>query len=244
MLDLDLFISDEMRTALKHPLAKNLELPLPDFQQASLEEIHALQRRYAIPGVVKRIITLDATTSWEYWWCVPGRLLLPEDAELLQRDRPRVEAILSNLIWLWGGQCFGQETNRDGECEPVYDWQLVLAFAHQQGLKPDLLDIDFLPMAIKLDNRHSDSTLSPVAPNYVAVEPAHWHIEFFQLQPTDGGFQLQEPKNVCSCQIWTGKPFIKHLESGEVITRYDLWVSRPLDLTNPPWRPSLVTDQT
>jgi hypothetical protein len=64
------------------------------------------------------------------------------------------------------------------------------------------------------------------------------------LQPTDGGFQLQEPKNVCSCQIWTGKPFIKHLESAEVITRYDLWVSRPLDLTNPPWRPSLVTDET
>lgn len=105
MLDLDLFISDEMRTALKHPLAKNLELPLPDFQQASLEEIQALQRRYAIPGVVKRIITLDATTSWEYWWCVPGRLLLPDDVELLQRVRPRVEAILSNLIWLWERVC-------------------------------------------------------------------------------------------------------------------------------------------
>lgn len=242
MLDLDLFIPDEMRTAPEHPLARNLKLPLPNSQQTPLGEIQAMQRRDRIPGVVKRIIPLDATTSWEYWWCVPGHLLLPEDAQLLQRDRPRIEAILSKLTWLWGGHCFGENTNRDQDREPVYDWQQVLAFAHQQDLKPDLLDIDFLPMAIKLDNQHSNSTLDNQ--NHVAVEPPHWHIEFFQLQAMDGYFKLQEPKNICSCQIWTAKPFVKHLGTGEALTKYDLWISRPLDLTNPPWRPSLVSEET
>ncbi len=243
MLNLDLFIPAQIRTALEHPLAKNLELPLPNSQQASQAEIRAIQQRDQIPGIVKRLIPLDSTIYWEYWWSVPGRLILPEDAELLQRDRPRVEAILSKLVWLWGGHCFGDETSRHQDREPVYDWQQVMAFAQQQGLKPDLLDIDFLPMAIKLDDLHSNATLDPAAPNHVAVEPAHWHIEFFQLQPKDGGFELQEPKNVCSCQIWTSKPFIKDLVTSKLITRYDLWVSRPLDLTNPPWRPSVVSAQ-
>ncbi len=92
MLNLDLFIPAQIRTALEHPLAKNLELPLPNSQQASQAEIRAIQQRDRIPGIVKRLIPLDSTIYWEYWWCVPGRILLPEDAELLQRDRPRVEA--------------------------------------------------------------------------------------------------------------------------------------------------------
>ena len=238
MVELDLFISEEMMTAPKHPLANNMERPLPDLQQGSRGEIRAIQQRDRIPGVVKCIIPLDNDRFWQYWWCVPGRLLLPEDVELLQRDRSRVEAIVTKLIWLWGGLCFGSETNRAQNYEPVYDWQQVLAFADQKGIKPDLLDIDFFPLAIKMDNSHSDSHLNPSTPSQVAVEPPHWHVEFFQLQPTAGGFELQELKNVCSCQIWTGKPFIKNLATGETITRYDLWVSRPLDLTIPPWQTS------
>jgi hypothetical protein len=39
MLDLDLFIPEEMTTAPEHPLAKNLELLLPDSEQASIAEI-------------------------------------------------------------------------------------------------------------------------------------------------------------------------------------------------------------
>lgn len=230
MLNLNLF-SEKITHAAEHPLAKNLELPLPDLQETSLAEIWAIQRQQAIPGVVKRIIPLDGTSFWEYWWCVPNRLLLPEDVQLLQSDRSRVEAIVSKLVWLWGGRCFGEETNREQEKDAVYDWQQILAFVQQQNLQIDVLDVDFLPMAIKL---------ATDAPDYVAVEPAHWHVEFFQLQPTQGGFQLQEPKNVCSCQIWTGRPFTKHIGTGETTTRYDLWVSRPLDLTSPPWQPSVV----
>ncbi|WP_250121714.1 hypothetical protein [Chroococcidiopsis sp. CCMEE 29] len=243
MVELDSFLSEEMMTAPEHPLADKMELPLPNSQQASLEEIRAIQRRDHIPGVVKRMIPLEANALWEYWWCVPGRLLLPEDIQLLESDRPRVEAIVSKLVWLWGGICFGKETIRPQDCAPVYDWQQVLAFVHQQGFKPDLLDIDYLPMAVRLDRRHSNSMLDSSAPSHVAVEPPHWHIEFFQMQPTEGGCELQEPKTICSCQIWTSKPFIKHLETGEVKTRYDLWVSQPLDLTNPPWRSPLVSKQ-
>lgn len=231
MQELNQFIPEEMMVAPEHPLAQNLELPLPNSQQASKTEIRAIQQRDRIPGVVKRIIPFDTTAYWEYWWCVPGRVLLAEDVELLQRDRPRVEAIVAKLVWLWGGLCFGQDTRRDRNCEPVYDWQQVIAFAREKGIKPDFLDIDFLPLTIGSDERDSN-------PSHVAVEPNHWHIEFFQLKPTESGFELPEDKNVCSCQIWTGKPFIKHLATGEATTRYDLWVSRPLDLTIPPWQVS------
>lgn len=234
MLNLDLFFSEEITNAADHPLAKNLELSLPDSQEASLAEIWATQQRDRIPGVVKRIIPTDGTNFWEYWWCVPDRLLLPEDVQLLQSDRPRVEAILSKLVWVWGGRCLGNETSREQDKKLIYDWQQVLTFVQQQNLQLDVLDIDFLPMAIRLD---------PSASDHVAVEPAHWHIEFFQLQPIQDGFKLQEPKNVCSCQIWTSKPFIKHLKTGEATTRYDLWVSQPLDLTSPPWQLSPGADK-
>lgn len=243
MLKSDLFIPKEMLVAPEHPLANNINMPLPDSSQSSLAEIRSKQQRDRIPGVVKRLIPFDTTTYWEYWWCVPGRLLLPEDVELLQRDRPRIEAIVAKLIWLFGGFCFGNDTCRDDSCQPIYDWQQILAFVQQQGIKPDFLDVDFLPLTIKPNYSYFNSKLDRSDSSYVAVEPNHWHVEFFQFQPTAGGFQLQEPKNVCSCQIWTGKPFIKHIATGEIITRYDLWVSQPIDLTIPPWQLSLLTKE-
>jgi len=242
MLSLDLFATKEITNAPEHPLAENLELPLADLQKASPAEIWEIQRRGRIPGVVKRIIPLDGISFWEYWWCVPGRLLLPEDVQLLQSDRPRVESILSQLLWLWGGRCLGNKTSRAQDQELIYDWQQVLAFVGQQNLQVDLLDIDFLPMAVKVSD--ASATLAPVSANHVAVEPAHWHVEFFQLQSIEGCFRLQEPKDLCSCQIWTGKPFIKDLETGETTTAYDLWVSRPLDLTNPPWQQISAVEQS
>lgn len=217
-----------MATAPEHPLAKNLESFIPA-ATTSIKEIRKQQRRSRIPGVVKRMIPVDATTSWEYWWCVPGRLLLSEDVELLQSDRPRVEAILAQLVWLWGGYCFDNTGTRTNECESIFfDWQQVINFGHQY-LKPDVLDIDFLPIAV-----------APYNDEYIAVEPPHWHIEFFESQPTNGGFELPETKPRCSCQIWTSKPFIKHLKTGETTTRFDLWISRPLDLTNPLWQGTLL----
>lgn len=233
MIDFDSFIPDEITIAPKHPLEQNLELPIPDTQNA--EEVREIQRRDRIPGVVKRTIPLDHEVSWEYWWCVPDRLLLPEDVELMKRDRDRLESILEKLVWLFGGYCFSQHCHRQGDRLPVHDWQEVLAFARQQGFESYLLDIDFLPTAIKRDNRHSNSAKDKTDLGHIAVEPAHWHIEFFKLATTNGGFEMQEPKPVCSCQIWTGKPFIKHLHTGETSTHYDLWVSRPLDITQPPW---------
>lgn len=103
---------------------------------------------------------------------MPGRLLLPEDVELLQQDRTRVEAIAAKLVWLWGGFCFEKDTYRDRDCKPVYDWQEVIAFAHQQGIKPDFLDIDFLPLTINPRFRDSNSNLDPT-PTQIAVEPNH-----------------------------------------------------------------------
>lgn len=233
MIDFDSFIADETTIALKHPLEQNLELPLPDAKNA--EEVRKIQQRDRIPGVVKRIIPLDEDISWEYWWCVPGRLLLPEDVELMARDRDRIESILEKLVWLFGGHCFSKNSDRKSERLPVHDWQEVLTFARQQGFESFLLDIDFLPTAIKPDNRHSNLSQAETDSGHIAVEPAHWHIEFFKLVTINGGFAIQEPKTLCSCQIWTGKPFIKHLHTGETSTRYDLWVSRPLDITQPPW---------
>jgi hypothetical protein len=233
--DFDLFILDEITIAPQHPLAANLDLEIPDATSASAEEIWEIQQRDRIPGIIKRIIPLDAETSWEYWWCIPDRLLLPEDIELMKSDRPRVETILEKLVWLFGGHCFGQDSHRQGDQLAVHDWQEVLEFARQQGFESYLLDIDYLPTAIVRDNRHVHPTEATTDTSYIAVEPAHWHVEFFQVAIAEGGFKLQEPKTVCSCQIWTSKPFIKHLHTGETSTRYDLWVSRPLDLTQPSW---------
>ncbi|WP_249071680.1 hypothetical protein [Argonema antarcticum] len=243
MLNLDGFIPNEMMLAQQHPLAENLTQLLPDAEVVSTKEIWEIQLRDRIPGILKRLIPLNPLMSWEYWWCVPGRILLPEDVEVLQSDRPRLEAILGKLVWLLGGHCFGENTRWDGDSSPVYDWQQVLAFVEACGIKADLLDIDFLPTAIEptpnLSRNNRKSTEKPQ--EYVAVEPAHWHIEFFQIQPIEGGFELALPKKLCSCQIWTGRPFIKNLQTGETLTRYDLWVSSPHDFSTPSWFKSLTS---
>lgn len=229
------FIPFEWMSAPAHPLGNNLEQPLPDPRNASIAEIQEAQRRNQIPGLVRRWIPVDAILSWEYWWCVPGRLLLPEDVELLQKDLSRVESILSRLLWLLGGYCFNQETSWEGHKHPCHDWQQVLDFVKAQGLNSYVLDIDFFPMAIQLENEQTSANHHPVP--HIAVEPAHWHIEFFQLRPVAGGFEIEEAKTPCSCQIWTGQPFIKYLETDQVIPRYDLWLSKPLNLTLPNWLP-------
>lgn len=235
MIDFESLIPEEITIAPKHPLQENLELPIPGCDSACKEDIRVIQLRDRIPGVVKRIIPLDAETSWEYWWCVPCRLLLEEDLALIRSDRERVESILEKLVWLFGGHCFEKDSQRDGEQKIVHDWSNVVEFAYQQGFESYLLDIDFFPTAIKHYNPSANPSNSSTDTTHIAVEPAHWHIEFFQIIPTSGGFEMQEPKAVCSCQIWTGKPFIKNLHTGETSIYYDLWISRPLDITYPPW---------
>ncbi len=240
MVDFESLVPEHILLAPAHPLAQQLELPLPDGGIASSQEIQPRVNQAAAsesrtPGVVKRIVPLDADTFLEYWWCVPGRLLLPEDVKLLISDRDRIERIVAKLVWLFGAYCFSKDSDRHGDLLPVHDWQDVIAFARKSGFESYLLDIDFLPIAVKRDKRQHNPAEENTDSDYVAVEPPHWHIEFFQLAKTGGGFEIQQPKTVCSCQIWTGTPFIKHLHTGETSTRYDLWVSRPLDLTEPPW---------
>ncbi len=213
MNEASLFISSELMTAPEHPLIEGLELSMPLVADG--------QKSDSIPGIVKRIIPLDHTTSWTYWWCVPGQLLLPEDVALLQSDFTRVESILTKLVWLWGGRFIGAETSSD-----VSNWQQVLKLVSEIKLKPDVLDVDFFPLTVKANEAQAT----------IAVEPAHWHIEFFQLEATEGGYRLQEPKKACGCQIWTGKPYIKQLYTGEATIRYDLGIAQPSDMTSPPWQ--------
>ncbi len=72
-----------------------------------------------------------------------------------------------------------------------------------------LMHYHFFPLTVKAIE----------AKGTIAVELAHWHIEFFQLEATEGGYRLQEPKKICGCQIWTGKPYIKQLDTGEAMIR-------------------------
>lgn len=244
MVNFDEFMPSELMQAHPHPLSENLTRHFPDAETVSIKEIREMQLRDRIPGIVKRLIPLNPLMSWEYWWCVPGMILLPEDVQVLQSDLPRLEAILGKLVWLLGGHCFGENPRLDGDFSPIYDWQQVLAFVEACGMKADLLDIDFLPTAIDPTpnlprNGHGKNTEKPQ--EYVAIEPAHWHIEFFQIQSIEGGFQLALPKKLCSCQIWTGRPFIKNLQTGETLTRYDLWVSSPHDFITPSWFASLTS---
>ena len=219
MNEASLFISSNMMNAPEHPLADNLELSIVGVEGQKC--YRAPGNGLRIPGIVKRIIPIDNTTFWEYWWCVPGRLLLPEDVALLQSDFPRVESILTKLVWLWGGRFIGDETSRD-----VSNWQQVLELGRENKLNPDVIDIDFLPLTVKANDDEGN----------IAVAPAHWHIEFFQLEATSGGYKLQEPKKACGCQIWTGKPFVKQLDTEESMIRYELNISQPLDMTSPPWQ--------
>jgi hypothetical protein len=105
--------------APQHPLTQNLELPIPDFDATSMQEIREIQRRERISGVVKHIILLNAHTVWEYWWYVPGRILLSEDIELLIRDRSRLEKIIENLVWFFGGHCFCLESLLSNTYTPI-----------------------------------------------------------------------------------------------------------------------------
>lgn len=230
MINLDTFISDEILFAQAHPLMENSSLSLASFQGVtSSEEIWEIQKRDRISGLHKRISPLDYATSWEYWWCIPGRMLLPEDMEVLRSDRPRIESILAKLVWLLGGHCLGVNSHFDGQNQPIYDWQEVLQFVTRSGLNADIIDIDFFPTSLQRNNKPIASIPSEEISNYVAIEPAHLHIEFFSLQAIDGGFKLQEPKPLCSCQIWTGKPLLKNLKTGATYTRYDLCISTPYD---------------
>lgn len=218
MNEANLFISSEIISAPEHPLAENSEASKVGIAEENSDRAPAGLR---IPGIVKRIIPIDNATSWEYWWCVPGRLLLPEDVALLQSDYTRVENILTKLVYLWGGRCTSANSSSE-----VEQWQQILEFVRELKLIPDVIDIDFFPLTVKANEAQST----------IEVEPAHWHIEFFQLEATEGGYKLQEPKTACGCQIWTGKPFIKQLDTGEATIRYDLGISQPLDMTTPPWR--------
>ncbi len=221
MEEASLFISLEMMNAPEHPLANSLELLETKIADGEYDNASAPGYGLRISGMVKRIIPLDNTTSWSYWWCIPGKLLLPEDVALLQSDFTRVESILIKLLWLWGGRFISTETSRD-----VTSWQQLLELVRESKLKPDVLDIDFFPLTVKVDEVQGN----------IAVEPAHWHIEFFQLEANDGGYRLQEPKKVCGCQVWTGKPFSKQLDTEEATIRYDLAIAQPSDMTSPPWQ--------
>jgi len=235
MLNLDTFITDEILTAQPHPLTENIGLIFSDGEVASTRtEIWEMQRRDRIPGLMKRSIPLDYFAAWEYWWCIPGRMLLPEDRSVLRSDRQRVETILEQLVWLLGGHCFAEHTRFDGENNPIYEWQEVLTFVKNCHINSDVLDIDFFPTALHKINHKINGIPEHKISDYIAIEPAHLHIEFFPLQAIEGGFKLQEPKPLCSCQIWTGKPFIKNLKTGETITRYDLFISYPHDMIRSP----------
>lgn len=230
MLNLDTFISDEILFAQSHPLAENSKMSLASFQGVtSPEEIWEIQKRDRISGLHKRISPLDYATSWEYWWCIPGRILLPEDMEVLRSDRPRIETILEKLVWLLGGNCLSANSHFDEQNQPLYDWQEVLQFVTETGLNADAIDIDFFPTSLQRNNKPIAGISPTEISHYVAIEPAHLHIEFFSLQAVDGGFKLQEPKPLCSCQIWTGKPLLKNLKTGESFIRYDLCISTPYD---------------
>ncbi len=152
MNEASLFISSEIMDAPEHPLTDSLEL--------AATKITDGEKSNRISGIVKRIIPLDHTTSWAYWWCIPGRLLLPEDVALLQSDFARVESILSKLVWLWGGRFIGAETSSD-----VSSWQQVLELVGENKFSPDAIDIDFFPLTVKADETQGN----------IAVEPAHWH---------------------------------------------------------------------
>ncbi len=222
MNEASLFISSEIMNAPEHPLTDSLELSISgDIKEQKGDNASAPGYGLRIPGIVKRIIPIDNSTSWAYWWCVPGRLLLPEDVALLQSDYNRLESILTKLVWLWGGRFIGVEPSSN-----VNNWQQVLKLVRESKLNPDVVDIDFFPLTVRTNEAEGN----------IGVEPAHWHIEFFQLEATDGGYKLQEPKNACGCQIWTRPPFIKQLDTGEATIRYDLGISQPLDMTTPPWQ--------
>ncbi len=221
------FILSDMMNAPEHPLADNLELSIAgDVEEQKCDRTSA-HTGLRIPGIVKRIIPIDNTTSWDYWWCIPGQLLLPEDVALLQSDYNRVESILTKLVWLWGGRFIGAETSSE-----VNNWSQVLELVRENKINPDVLDIDFFPLTVKANEAQGN----------IGVEPAHWHIEFFQLEAIDGGYKLQEPKKACGCQIWTGKPFVKQVDTEEAMISYDLSIAQPSAMTSPPWQTLLSSN--
>lgn len=130
-----------------------------------------------------KTIPVDVFTSFELWSLMPNATLLPEEAALLQSDRPRLEAIGARLIWLLNAIYL-----EDGKAltkATIQHWQEVIAAIAERGFHFDAIEVIYQPQAIHTPNLQGEDQ-----PKWL-IQPNRWQFNFIELKTVEHGFQPQ-----------------------------------------------------
>lgn len=198
-------------------------LPMSEFVQSEL--LKALQPRQATPNLTLTTIPIEPNKSFELWmpnWTPKGSGFTPLEIELLRRDAPRVNKILSKLVWLMGAICLGEEDWEVGDRQPTYDWDTVVDIVRREGqcLNPIVTRVSFIPHAIIPIYDSDRKQVGKTLPQAWEISPAHWSIVFDDLVSSGQSFRLKQAGNWVSVDIWTGKPVRRDVKSGKFDVEY------------------------
>lgn len=192
----------------------------------------ALRAKQATPNLKLTTIPLNDKDSFELWipkWTPKGRVFSELEIELLRRDQPRLNKILSKMVWLMGAICLVEDDWNVGDCQPIYDWDDLIEFVHSEGncINPIVTEVIFRPHAIIPIYDEERKQEGRIPPQAWEISPPHWSIIFDDLPKTRQGFKLKQSAEWISVDIWTGKPMRREVGSGQFYVEYhDLYASK------------------
>lgn len=202
---------------------------MSDFIQP--EFLKALRPRQTTPTLSLTTVPIDQNLSFELWtpkWTPKARGLTPLEVELLIKDRPRVNRIMSKLVWLMGAICIVEDDLAVGDRPPIYDWDTVVDFVRLEGrcVNPIVTRVIFSPQAIIPIYDKSRKQEGRIPPQAWEISPPHWSIIFDDLIPVGKSFRLKQGGDWVSVEIWTGKPVRREVRSGKFYVEYhDLYAT-------------------
>ncbi len=129
--------------------------------------------------------------------------LLAEEAELLRRDRQRIEAICVRLVGLIGAICSNASDESYWDGVHTHNWQMLLNYASKHSFNPNagVIDVAYcseIICPVMGEGKHQNTWL---------FVPANWKIFFLRLKPFGSGFRVE--RSPLRILISAGKP-IKH----------------------------------
>ena len=217
------YLPEELCKAPDYHLAENSPKDLPEVETGStkskyldsLAPISAVQVFEDIPGIKKSTFSLDTETSFEVWTILPNRVLLPEDLDFLKQDKLRVESIAKQLVeigdsWL-NSQIFDKKIK-------IQNWEDILKILDKYDYNYELIDIVELPYKVSKTNLQNEFSEKA---KYWSVSPPSWNISLKRTRSFNGCYIVDDYNSSYnfSIEVWIGIPFLKNIQTGEVITR-------------------------
>ncbi|MBD1899074.1 hypothetical protein NDI44_07705 [Trichocoleus sp. DQ-A3] len=219
------YLPEELCKAPDYHLAENYPKDLPEVEIGStkskyldsLAPISAVQVFEDIPGIKKSTFSFDTETetSFEVWTILPNRVLLPEDLEFLKQDKHRVELIAKQLVGI--GNSWLNSRIFDKKIK-VQSWEDILSILDKYEYAYDLIDIIEVPYKISKTNLQNESSEKA---KYWSISPPSWNISLKKTRSFNGCYIVDDYNSSYnfSIEVWIGIPFLKNIQTGEVITR-------------------------